>query len=87
MSKKLEQQEAQRDRYAAAVAGMTDRKITSEMEKRQKIIGDLATNGLAQTEEYQEAFSQLKVLTDELRARLTKLSPAQRMQVRRAVRA
>ena len=80
--KEKQEQEAQRDKFRAAVSAMSSKRLTSELEKRQKIIGKLASEGKSKTEEYQETFSQLRILSEEVRNRLGTQPHAARMQVR-----
>ena len=75
------EQDEKWEQYRSRVSGMSDQRISAELEKRRKKISEITCQG-NENPEYRDALLQLNVLTDVLRERLGSRSRTDRMQIR-----
>ena len=80
---KRELEQEKREKYRAAVSGMSDQRVTVELEKRRKIISEISCQGKDATDpEYRDAIMQFGILSEVIRERLGSRSKTERMQIR-----
>lgn len=71
------------EKLRSSAAGMTEKRLTFEIEKRFESLAKLTRAGKCGTDpEYKDTLSQLHILTDEIRDRLGSQKPLGRMKVR-----
>lgn len=80
---KRELEQEKREKFRAAVCGMSDQRLTVELEKRRKLINQISCQGKDERDlDYQDALLQFGILSEVIRDRLGSRPRAQRMQTR-----
>lgn len=80
--KEKQEQELMREKFRASVSGMSDQRLTVELEKRRKKISEISKRGKENDSEYREALSQFGIISEVIRERLGSRSRTDGMQIR-----